>query len=58
MTDKRKRKMNKPNKDIRVSLRITNEQAEALQKLLVDTGKAKTQSSAIQYLITQMMIKG
>lgn len=33
--------MSKPNKDIHVSLRITTEQAEALQKLLVDTGKAK-----------------
>lgn len=50
--------MSKQNKDIRVSLRITTDQVEALQKMLVDTGKAKTQSSAIQYLITQMMIKG
>ncbi|ENL6903396.1 hypothetical protein AB5R89_001527 [Enterobacter ludwigii] len=50
--------MEKKNKDIPVSIRITEEQAEAIQKMLVDTGKAKNRSAGIQYLITQMMIKG
>lgn len=50
--------MEKKNKDIPVSIRITEEQAEAIQKMLVDTGKAKNRSAAIQYLITLMMIKG
>ncbi|HDC4282894.1 TPA: hypothetical protein O8L19_002947 [Enterobacter cloacae] len=50
--------MEKKNKDIPVSIRITAEQAEAIQKMLVDTGKAKNRSAGIQYLITQMMIQG
>ncbi|ABU77586.1 hypothetical protein MRB70_001352 [Cronobacter sakazakii] len=50
--------MEKKNKDIPVSIRITKEQSEAIQKMLVDTGKAKNRSAGIQYLITQMMIKG
>ena len=50
--------MEKKNKDIPVSIRITEDQAEAIQKMLVDTGKAKNRSAGIQYLITQMMIKG
>ncbi|MEP9046404.1 hypothetical protein ABKT80_09735 [Enterobacter hormaechei] len=50
--------MEKKNKDIPVSIRITAEQAEAIQKMLVDTSKAKNRSAGIQYLITQMMIQG
>lgn len=50
--------MKKKNKDIPVSIRITEEQDQAIQKLLVDTGKVKNRSAGIQYLINQMMIKG
>jgi len=51
-------KMKKENKDIRVSVRLSESQVQALQKQLIDTGKAKGQSAAIQYLINEMMIKG
>ncbi|MCR4457023.1 MULTISPECIES: hypothetical protein [Enterobacteriaceae] len=50
--------MKKENKDIRVSVRLSESQVQALQKQLIDTGKAKGQSAAIQYLINEMMIKG
>lgn len=50
--------MKKEQKTVSIGLCITETQSNAIQKLLIDTGKAKTISSAIQYLINQAMIKG
>lgn len=47
----------KENKDVRIALRISTEQEKALQKL-IDQGKAKNKSSAIQYLINQYSVLG
>lgn len=47
----------KTNKTVPVSIRITEEQKTALQTL-VDGGRAKNISSAIQLLIDELRIKG
>lgn len=47
--------MEKNNKTQGVGVRLNENQKEALQ-LLVDSGKAKTISAAIQYLINQYII--
>ncbi len=49
--------MEKENKTQVVSVRFTDTQKSALQKL-VDSGKAKTIAGAIQYLINSHMITG
>jgi len=50
--------LKKENKTISVGVRLSETQVAAIKRMLIDTGRAKTQSAAIQYLITQMMIKG
>ncbi|MEN3752518.1 hypothetical protein ABC733_06735 [Mangrovibacter sp. SLW1] len=49
--------MKKDNKSISVGVRLTPTQAAVLQKM-VDAGKAKTISAAIQYLINVQGIQG
>lgn len=44
-------------KEHKVSVRLSDEQYESLQKLIKD-GKAKNQSAAIQYLINQYLTLG
>ncbi|EJG2382741.1 TPA: hypothetical protein ACK2W9_005450 [Klebsiella michiganensis] len=47
----------KENKNVSVGVRLTTAQEEILQSI-VESGKAKTISSAIQYLIQQYAILG
>lgn len=57
MSDKENNMTTKINKDERITVRLNEIQMNVIAKLIAD-GKATTNSSAIQYLLNELAIKG